>query len=173
MAKHSGLQIERDGDMLTVRAKNSVTRWLGALFVGAGVGLVFAAASTHTGHVSRPWIVFLCGAFSVGCGVFLIVPQVFTTIFDSRSRQVVHTTSIWNRAPNTERYTFGDIAGIALNRAPRISHCSPYLELKETRGRLLLSPNSGFVTVSAGVNLLEAICAATGLPVLDLDSWWS
>ena len=72
MAKDRGLQIERDGDTLTVRAKNSITRWLGALFVGAGLGLMFAAANPHTDHASRTWIVLLCGVFSVGCGVFLL-----------------------------------------------------------------------------------------------------
>jgi hypothetical protein len=173
MAKDRGLWIERDGDMLTVRAENGITRWLGALFLGVGLGLVIAAANTHTGQVSRPWIVFFCGAFSVGCGVFLIVPRVHTTIFDSRSRQIVYTTSIWNRAPHTGLYAFEEITGLVLNKSIGISHCSPYLELKERGRRLLLSPNSGFVSVSAGVDLMEAICAATGLPVLDLDSWWS
>lgn len=173
MAKARGLRIERDGDTLAIRAENGIARWLGALFVTIGLGLVFAAANTHTGQVSRPWIVLLCGAFSVGCGVFLIVPRVHTTIFDSRSRQIVYSTNICNRAPHTERYTFDEITGIVLNKSIGISHCSPYLDLKERGSRLLLGPNNGFVSVSAGVDLMEAICAATGLPVLDLDSWWS
>jgi hypothetical protein len=101
------------------------------------------------------------------------MPHVYITIFDSRSRQVVYSKSICNRAPKTERYAFEEITGMALNKSLGISHCSPYLELKERRKRLLLSPLSGFVSVSAGVNLMEAICAATGLPVLDLESWWS
>lgn len=166
-----GLQIERDGDTLTIRAQNSLTRWLGALFAGIGLGLM-AAAYTHTGHVSRPWIVVLCGALSAVCGTFLIVPQVCTTIFDSRSRQIVCITSVYNRAPRTQRYSFENIAGMVLNKDKFISHCSPYLELKESGGRLLLCPNNGFVGVSAGVSLLEAICATTGLPVLDLESWF-
>ncbi len=173
MAKNRGLHIERNGDTLTVRTKNSVTRWLGALFLGAGLGLLFAAAHPHANHASHTWIGLLCGVFSIGCGVFLIVPHVYTTIFDSRSRQVVYSTSILNRAPKTERYTFDEIAGIALNKLIGVSHCAPYLELKEQRRRLLLSPNNGLVSVSAGVDLMEAICGATGLPVLDLDSWWS
>lgn len=111
--------------------------------------------------------------YSVGCGVFLLVPQAYTTMFDSRSPQVVYSTSICRRAPKIERYSFEEITGIALNKSIGISHCSPYLELKERKKRLLLSPHSGFVSVSAGVTLMEAICAATGLPVLDLDSWWS
>ena len=94
-------------------------------------------------------------------------------MFDSRSPQVVYSTSICRRAPKMERYCFEEITGIALNKSIGISHCSPYLELKERKKRLLLSPHSGFVSVSAGVTLMEAICAATGLPVLDLDSWRS
>ena len=75
MAKYGALQIECDGDTLTVRAKNGVTRWLGALFVGAGLGLMIAAANPHIVHMSRPWLVLLCAVFLVGCGVFLLVPQ--------------------------------------------------------------------------------------------------
>jgi hypothetical protein len=171
MAKYGALQIECDGDMLTVRAKNGVTRWLGALFAGAGLGLMIAAANPHLVHMSRPWLVLLCAVFLVGCGVFLLVPHVTTTIFDSRSRQVVYSTSTCNRPPKMERYAFEDIAGIVLNKDFGISHCAPYLEVKEPRNRLLLSPQNGIVSVAAGVNLMEAICAATGLPVLDLDSW--
>jgi hypothetical protein len=168
-----GLNIERDGDTLTIRAKNSITRWLGGLFAGAGLGLVITAANPHTDRLSHIWIVLLCGVFSAGCGVYLIVPHVYTTIFNSRSRQVVYSTSICNRAPKMEHYSFEEITGIGLNKSIGISHCSPYLQLKERGRRLLLSPHNGFVSVSAGVTLLEAICAATGLPVLDLDSWWS
>jgi hypothetical protein len=172
MAKYRGLQIERDGDTLTIRTKNSI-RWLGALFVGAGLGFMFAAANPHADQISHTWIALLCGMYSVGCGVFLLVPQAYTTMFNSRSRQVVYSTSICHRAPKMERYSFEEITGIALNESIGISHCSPYLELKEHKKRLLLSPHSGFVGVSAGVTLMEAICAATSLPVLDLDSWWS
>ncbi|TPV98897.1 MAG: hypothetical protein USCAAHI_01669 [Beijerinckiaceae bacterium] len=84
MAKYRGLQIERDGDTLTIRAKNSI-RWLGALFVGAGLGFMFAAANPHADQISHTWISLLCGMYSVGCGVFLLVPQAYTTMFDSRS----------------------------------------------------------------------------------------
>jgi hypothetical protein len=171
MAKYGALQIGSDGDTLTVRAKNGVTRWLGALFVGAGLGLIIAAANPHIVHMSRTWLVLLCAVFLVGCGVFLLVPRVTTTIFDSRSRQVVYSARIWNRPPKMERYAFEDIAGIVLNKDFGIGHCAPYLELKEPGNRLLLSPQNGIVSVTAGVNLMEAICAATGLPVLDLESW--
>lgn len=173
MAKNRGLQIERNGDMLTIQASNSLTRWLGMLFLGAGLGLLFAAAHSHANHASHTSIGLLCGAFSIGCGVFLIVPHAYTTTFDSRSRQVVYSTSILNRKPKTERYSFDEIAGIALNKLKGVSQCSPYFELKEQKRRLLLSPNNGLVSVSAGVDLMEAICGSTGLPVLDLDSWWS
>lgn len=172
MAKGRGLQIDRDGDTLTIRAENSI-RWLGALFVGVGLGFLIAAANPHIHQISRTWIALLCGAYSVGCGVFLLVPHVYITIFDSQSRQVIYSKSICNHAPKTERYAFAEIMGMALNKTIGINHCSPYLELKERRKRLLLSPHSGLVSVAAGVTLLEAICAATGLPVLDLDSWWS
>ncbi|WGJ16275.1 hypothetical protein QEV83_08560 [Methylocapsa sp. D3K7] len=166
---HGALRIETDGDTLTVRAKNGITRWLGALFVAAGLGLMIAAANPHT--VSRIWLVLFCAVFLLGCGIFLLLPQVYTTIFDSRSRQIVYSIRTWNRPPKIERYAFEDIAGIALNKDFGIGHCAPYLELKKPQNRLLLSPQNGIVSVTAGVNLMEAICAATGLPVLDLESW--
>jgi hypothetical protein len=166
---NGALRIERDGDTLTVRAKNGITRWLGALFAGAGLGLMIAAANPHT--VSRIWLVLLCAVFLTGCGLFLLLPQVYTTIFDSRSRQVTYSTRIWNRPLKIERYAFEDIAGIVLNKDFGIGQCAPYLELKNPQNRLLLSPQNGIVSVSAGITLLEAICAATGLPVLDLESW--
>lgn len=173
MAKTRGLRIERDADRLAVRAENSLTRWLGALFAAVGLGLLFAAAIAHTDRMSRIWIILLCGAFLVGCGVYLIVPRVCTTLFDSRSRRIVYSTTVGNRAPTVERYAFEDVAGIVLNKDIGIGHCSPCLQLKERGRRVLLSPSSGLVGVSAGVALVEAICAETGLPVLDLDSWWS
>ena len=98
---HGALRIERDGDTLTVRAKNGITRWLGALFAGAGLGLMIAAANPHT--VSRIWLVLLCAVFLIGCGLFLLLPQVYTTIFDSRSRQV--TYSIAHLEPSAQNRT--------------------------------------------------------------------
>ncbi len=170
MAKYRGLQIEHEGDTLTVRAKNSATRWLGGLFLGAGLSFVVLAAShPHTDHMSHIGSVLLFGALSAGCGVFLIVPHVYTTVFNSRSREIVYSTSICNRAPKTDHYRFEEITGIALNKDKMISHCSPYLQLNERERRLLLCPANGFVGVTAGVTLLETICAATGLTVLDLD----
>lgn len=171
MAFLRDLWIEHDGDRLTVHARNRITQWIGALFVSVGLGLT-VAATIHLGHISRPWIVFLCGALSIICGAVLLVPYVCTTMFDMRARQLVHNARFGHRWTRTQCYSFEDIAGLALNKDKFISHCSPYLELKKPGGRLLLCPSNGFVSVTAGVTVLEAICDATSMPVLDLESWF-
>lgn len=176
-----GLRIERCSNKLVVQAENTTSWSISLLCVAIGLiaAVVFVpryglsitindeviAPGSPKYYSSYLFMVGAAGLFSLffsGVGLLMMAPRTFITVFDSKSRTVVHSTSIWNRSPNVRRYSFDELSEAHLHADPESDQCLPYVKLKGRIGLVSLVPSG--ISVRAGYDLIDAICTVTGLP---------
>jgi len=183
MAIHSDrdLRIERDGDALIIQHNTGGFNWGGAFFAGMGFIFVIAFLSSigqlitfygqmawpaSSGYTAVAWFTMSCATIGpigyIAFGVLTMLPRVTTTVFNLRSRDVIHSTSICKRPHRSHRYAFDDLADIFLHAGSEAEACMPHIRLK-ARSRVLTLVHGG-ISLPSGLNLVETICTATGLP---------
>jgi hypothetical protein len=166
MPTDNNFHLDRQGDALILQALNG-NQWFGALFGGFALFWVIGWIIQEKERGLGFWLGLVVGVTFIAVGIFLLVPRRITTIFDVRSRQVLHHISIgygWHERRHS--YTFDEIAGLGVKEYAGEGYSYlPVLILRTGKMRWLAAGNGGYL---AYAKTIEDVCAATGLEKHDL-----
>jgi hypothetical protein len=167
------LRLERKGDSLVLRATNSNAAWrFGVFFVGFSVFWLVGWIRQETGGGGLAlWGGVLMGVAFVLFGLFLLLPREVITIFDLRSRRVLHNVSsykgLYERRP---AYSFDEIAGLGVKKSSESSYSyMPVMVLSGGKTRRLAVRGEGYLAMA---NTIDDVCSATGLAKLNFPTHW-
>jgi hypothetical protein len=168
--------LRREDDKLILGGVPANYGGLGSVFVGLGL---FATGSSF--YTSQPgWLLLALPFIVIGCFLFLRHRTV-TTIFDLPSRRVFFTVSTsigrgWHERSYTYSFSFAEIAGVGVIGFVLDGQVlyRPVMRLRDGQNCWLPNEGSGshrsrMRSYSECTEPLAAICAATGLPKLDLE----
>jgi hypothetical protein len=165
-----GLHLERTGDSLIVRSTNR-QRWVGALFAAFAVIFLVAIARKPPGNdIGRVVSVLMALAF-FGFGLFATLLREVRTIFDCRSRRIVHTLTVGSYQRRRE-YSFADVASVGVREFYSDGYSyMPVVRLPNGETRWLGAANYGYLSCA---RVVDEICRATGLIRRDIPyrGWW-
>lgn len=164
------LSLERKGDVLVLRATNPAW-WFGALFGGFAVFWLLGWTRQEMGGGLAYWGGVLMGVAFVIIGLFLFLPREVNTVFDLRSRRVLHNVSFCRGLyERRQAYSFDEIAGLGVKeyRGEGYSYM-PAMVLRGGKTRWLATINGGYL---AFANTIDDVCRATGLAKLDIPTRW-
>jgi hypothetical protein len=160
-----GLHLKREGDALILRSTNG-GQWFGAFFSGFAVFWLIGLTILGAGGFSY-WFGLLIGVTLVVVGLVVLLPREITTIFDPRSRRVLHNVSLckgWYE--RRQPYSFDEIAGLGVKEYAGEGYAYvPVLVLRGGRIRWLAEWDGGYL---AFTKTMDEVCGATGLPRLDI-----
>ena len=160
-----GLHLERTDDSLVVRSTNR-QNWGGMLFGAIAVFMLVAVVHKPPGsQIGLLATALMCLTF-LGFGLYFAMLQEVSTIFDWRSRRVVHTLNIaWYQ--RRRDYSFADVASVGVKEFYGEGGYSymPVMRLRNGETRSLSAGNYGYPSCA---ELVDEICAATGLDRRDM-----
>ena len=164
------LRLERKGDALVLRATNAAW-WLGALFGGISVLWLLGWIRQEAGRGLSYWGGVLMGVAFVLVGLFLFLPREVNTIFDLRSRRVLHNVSFCGGLYERHRaYSFDEISGLGVKEYGGEGYsCMPVMVLRGGKTRRLAANSEGYLAMA---NTIDDVCSATGLAKVNFPTHW-
>jgi hypothetical protein len=131
------------------------------------VALVFKPAENQFG------LLFMAGW--TGLGLIGTLRREVRTVFDLRSRRIVHTRTVaWYQ--NRWDYSFADVASVGVNESRGQGYWyGPVMMLRNGETRWLSADSYGQVNGQVScAKVVDEICTATSLKPLDIPyrGWW-
>jgi len=170
------LDVERTPESVVVRSRRGIgIRMVAAL--GCAIGLLFFwAAITDTAAARNDfsyWYHFLFATVIVCATLPGTGPCMVTTVFDLRSRRMRRNSDFaWGWYRRHRSYAFTEISGVGIKKEPGEALYMPVI-VKTDGGMVRLASDLGSTELRYA-RAIEAICAATGLPKIDVSRrrWW-
>ena len=166
------LRLERKGDTLVLRATTAAW-WFGALFGGFSVFWLLGWIRQGAGGGLAYWGGVVMGAAFLLFGLFLSLPREVNTIFDLRSRRVLHNVSFcMGLYERRQAYSFDEIAGLGVKESDSSDSSYSYMPvmvLRSGKTRPLAVGREGYLAMA---NTVDDVCSATGLAKLNFPTHW-